>query len=222
MATLSTPSDAVQSAVAECLAPLVKSIKADGKAVELLHASLAKALEGGSSAERRGGAQGVAATLKGLGLAALKTHDVLGKLQEAVDGGSDAKPKKSRKDAGSKKVSAASKRRQGALFVYECLSARLGILFEPYVIKILPLLLQCFADGEPIVRDASQAAARGIMAKLSGHGVKLVMPALLAPLEGGEDKTVGATNSRTWRSKVGAVEMLGAMAYCAPRQLSTA
>ena len=47
MATLSTPSEAVQSAVAECLAPLVKSIKADGKAVELLHASLAKALKTG-------------------------------------------------------------------------------------------------------------------------------------------------------------------------------
>jgi hypothetical protein len=32
--------------------------------------------------------------------------------------------------------------RQGALFAFECLSETLGILFEPYVIRILPALLK--------------------------------------------------------------------------------
>lgn len=43
-------------------------------------------------------------------------------------------------------------------------------LFEPYVIHVIGKLLNCYSDGSRLVREGAHAAARAIMANLSGQG----------------------------------------------------
>ncbi|KAJ0080466.1 hypothetical protein Patl1_23083 [Pistacia atlantica] len=141
--------------------------------------------------ERRGGAFGLAGVVKGLGLSSLKKYGIVAVLREGFADRNSAK------------------RREGSLLAFECLCEMLGRLFEPYVIQMLPLLLVSFSDQVVAVREAADSAARAMMSQLSAQGVKLVLPSLLKGLE-----------DKAWRTKQSSVQLLGAMAYCAPQQLS--
>lgn len=148
-------------------------------------------VEGEKYAARRGAAYGLAGLVKGRGLSALSEMELMSKLQEAAE---DKKNYRSR---------------QGAVFAYETLTSMLGRAFEPYIIGIIPSLLTLFGDSQADVREATSDASKVIMSKISGHCVKQILPLLLSGLE-----------EKQWRTKKGSIELLGAMAFCAPKQLS--
>jgi hypothetical protein len=100
--------------------------------------------------------------------------------------------------------------RQGALFAYELLSLVLKQTFEPYVIQIVPQLLSSFGDASADVREASLDTSKTCFASLTSYGVKQILPTLLEGLD-----------DQQWRSKKGACDLLGAMAYLDPQQLAS-
>ena len=195
MAALGTPSEAVQRTISQSLASLVGKAAVKPNASQYLADLQDTLTKSPSYAERRGAAFGLAGVVKGLGIPSLKQHGVMTALQAIVE--SKAKGEQE------------SNAREGALQAFECLCESLGRLFEPYIITILPLLLACVADGSGSVRYAAVSASQKIMSQLSAQGVKMVLPSLLRALD--EEK---------WRTKHAAVELLGSMAYCAPKQLS--
>ncbi|KAI0343486.1 ARM repeat-containing protein [Trametopsis cervina] len=142
-------------------------------------------------ATRRGAAYGLAGVVKGAGVSTMKDFRIIERLRAASED-------KKRFEA-----------RQGAMFAFETFSNVLGRLFEPYILHILPLLLTSFGDATADVREAVHDTARVIMGNLSGYGVKTILPSLLSGLD-----------DKQWRSKKGSIELLGMIAYCAPKQLS--
>ena len=187
---LSVPSEAVQRSVSDCLPPLMAALD-EGERAALLQRLLVTLTTGPKYGHRRGAAFGIAGAVKSLGISALKAYGTMDALKAAVED----------------KQSPLA--REGALLAFECLCLKLGRLFEPYVINILPLLLASFGDSSVGVREAAEGAANAIMGQLSAQGVKLVLPGLLKGLE-----------DKQWRTKQGSVQLLGAMAHCQPKVLT--
>jgi hypothetical protein len=161
--TLSTPSETVQFAVAECLPPLVRA-SAD-KSSEYVQRMLDDLLQSKSYATRRGAAYGLAGIVSGLGIASLKQFRIMSTLKGAAEAKKD------------------QNQRQGAFMAYELFSYILQRVFEPYVIEIVPQLLVGFGDPSADVRDACFDASRTCFASLSSFGVKKVLPVLLEGLD---------------------------------------
>ncbi|KAI5776643.1 armadillo-type protein [Geopyxis carbonaria] len=163
LATLSTPSETVQYAVAECLPPLIKASR--DKASGYLQTMLGQLFTAKGYASRRGAAYGLAGIVKGYGISALKDFRIMTSLRVAIE---DKKNTNSR---------------QGTLFAFELFSSILGRVFEPYVIQILPMLLSSFGDPIIDVREACSDAAKVCFSSLSSYGVKVILPDLLEGLE---------------------------------------
>ncbi|KAI1345881.1 armadillo-type protein [Xylaria sp. FL0043] len=187
--TLSTPSETVQYAVAECLPPLVRTC--GDKSSKYFDQVLETLLSSKNYAAKRGAAYGLAGLIRGRGISVLREYRILVTLKSATENKKEPQ------------------QREGAFIAFELLPTILGRLFEPYVIQIVPQLLTGFGDSSADVREACLAAAKACFAKLSSYGVKQILPTLLNGLD--DDQ---------WRSKRGACELLGAMAYLDPQQLA--
>ncbi|KAL9618193.1 MAG: hypothetical protein Q9160_007089 [Pyrenula sp. 1 TL-2023] len=161
------------------------------EATHLIKQSLEQLYSAQTYAARRGAAYGLAGLVVGTGVSSLHGYRILLSLRSALE------DKKS------------VDRRQGALFAYEILASILGRTFEPYILQILPQLLGAFGDPNASVRDACLDTAKALFAHLSSYGVRKVLPQLLEGLQESQ-----------WRSKKGACDLLGAMAYLDPQQLA--
>ena len=161
------------------------------KTSEYIQSALDQLLRSKKYAARRGAAYGLAGIVKGKGVSALQQHRVMSTLRSAVENKKD------------------QNQRQGALFAYELFALILDRVFEPYIIQIVPQLLASFGDSTADVREACLDASKTCFASLSSYGVKIVLPTLLEGLD-----------EPQWRSKKGACDSLGAMAYLDPQQLA--
>lgn len=200
--TLSVQSNTVQQSVANALVPLVKTlntIKSDAiqtKIDEMIDRLFAGLKKGKSYGDRRGMAWGLAGATKGLGVSNL--YRILKRLHIVL-----------LKEAKNEK-----KTKEGVLLAYECLARMFGRLFEPYLVEVIPnIVFEGFSDSSKDVRQCANDAATQIMAHMTGHGVRMILPGIL--------KSVAAENTSNWRQKKANIELLGHMAYCAPRQLAT-
>ena len=191
---MATSSDVVRHAIADSLVPLASILKSNNdEAKRLVDLTLVHlADETLTDKERRGIAFGLAGLVKGL--RCYKTMKVDQVLEEMIDN----------------KASGAA--RFGALLGFEALCVKMGKLFMPYVVmnKTLTQLLRCFGDTNTLVQQAAHETAKAIMGQLGNQDVKLMVRSVLQVLD-----------DKSWRTKAASVELLGAMAFCAPRQLSS-
>lgn len=189
---IQTPSHEVQCSVAENLEKLIQKPILQKNAKTYVRKLMIILTTSQSRPARMGAAIGLSAIVKGLKIPCVSSLGIMNSLTNAV---------KNNKSAIA---------REGALVCYTQLFTVLGTAFEPFVIKVLPHLLNSFSDNNPNVRKATTVASKAVMKNLSNFGIKMVLPIVLRALD-----------KNDWRTKVQAVSMLGSMAYCAPKVLAT-
>lgn len=198
LATLKTPAENVQCAVAEALVSLFSRNDDLSSLVTPLKATLVQA--DANLATRRGAAYGLAALTKARGLTAIKEWDLMSLFLHPLR---SSVPKSEPKPT--------TEAKEGALFGLELVARFLGQAFEPYVMLTIDAILTGFSDGRAEVREATFDAARSLIGCVSSAGARILLPALL---------TRATMDEANWRSRVGVLEWLGAMASMAPTVLA--
>eukprot|EP00768_Dysnectes_brevis_P001744 gnl/Dysnectes_brevis/1486_a1682_1648.p1 GENE.gnl/Dysnectes_brevis/1486_a1682_1648~~gnl/Dysnectes_brevis/1486_a1682_1648.p1 ORF type:complete len:2683 (-),score=751.64 gnl/Dysnectes_brevis/1486_a1682_1648:77-8125(-) len=145
-----------------------------------------------SYAKQRGGAFALAGVAKSLGLSALTKKGILDSLETRF----------SNKDASV---------RECALFCFEAMMELFGQTFEPYLIIVVRHVLDLVSDSSTTTREAAETVTRTLMKSLTPYGVSYILPPL-----------VSALGSSKWRTKLGATNMLGMMAFCSRTALASA
>ncbi|KAI6201623.1 TOG domain-containing protein [Aphelenchoides besseyi] len=183
---LSVPSRQVQQSVAVCLPPLTQLIREEAlKKLRTLMEQLPKTKIYG---ERCGFAYGIAGLTKGLGLVCFDDIKFLPTMMQLF-------------------VVKEAQGRESACILFMTIIHRRA--FDPYIIKLLPLLIQAFGDSDDKVRESARTAGAVMMKNISPTGVKMFLPEILAGL-----------NSESWRAKCASADFLANISNCAPSQLS--
>lgn len=101
--------------------------------------------------------------------------------------------------------------REGALLAIQAQCQIARAMVEPFLVPLMSAVLSAHADAAAPVRAAAAEAGMAIVHALNPQAVRIVLPALVEGME-----------SREWRTKVGALEMVAALAMRAPAQTAAA
>ncbi|KAG0049606.1 translational elongation factor EF-1 alpha [Gryganskiella cystojenkinii] len=99
--------------------------------------------------------------------------------------------------------------REAALYILADVSKAVGQAGEPYLIPLMPKVLDGYADKVASVRDAADEASKAIMALPSRYAVKLLLPVLFDSIENGR-----------WQSQCGSLQILSGLSKTSPKQIS--
>ncbi|KAF8953145.1 translational elongation factor EF-1 alpha [Podila verticillata] len=99
--------------------------------------------------------------------------------------------------------------REAAYFILAQVSKAVGQAGEPYLIPLVPKVLDGYADKITSVRDAADEASTAIMALPSRYAVKLLLPVLFDSIENGR-----------WQSQCGSLQILTGLSKTSPKQIS--
>lgn len=100
--------------------------------------------------------------------------------------------------------------REAALLAVAQLPAAAGRAAEPYLLPLVPALLERACDKSGPARDAAVAAAVAVARSLCPHAAEMVLPVLFAHTDA----------AKKWQTREAALRMLAAVAEAAPRQVA--
>lgn len=100
--------------------------------------------------------------------------------------------------------------REGAALVVSSLMTEIGRPVEPFIVPVLPTLLNLLSDKIGSVRAAAEAAGRTLCSSICPFAAKQLTPALFT----------GMSDRKNWKTAEGSLILLSAVAQSAPRQLS--
>ncbi|KAK3811723.1 MAG: P-loop containing nucleoside triphosphate hydrolase protein [Linnemannia elongata] len=99
--------------------------------------------------------------------------------------------------------------REAAYLILSAVSHTVGQAGEPYLIPLVPKVLDGYADKVISVRNAADEASKAIMALPSRYAVKLLLPVLFDSIENGR-----------WQSQCGSLQLLAGLSKSSPKQIS--
>mmetsp|Transcript_33591 Transcript_33591/g.74378 ORF Transcript_33591/g.74378 Transcript_33591/m.74378 type:complete len:1029 (+) Transcript_33591:223-3309(+) len=142
--------------------------------------------------DRTAAATEVAAAAKAGGAAALCDAGIVEKLRVAIED------------------TASPLAREGGLVAFTEVIQSAGKVAEPYLVPLVPQLLERAADKVAPVRAAAEAAAKALFATINPYSTEDVLPALFD----------GMAQARNWQTKVLALNLLSGVAKTAPIQVA--